>query len=68
MEKESYNILAVYDWFEVVCSGEVSWQVSGVSELNHNYSTNDYGQTTIVSRLIMSSKKPLIGRHNPFPS
>ena len=26
MEKESSNILAVYDWFEVVCSGEVSWQ------------------------------------------
>jgi hypothetical protein len=22
MEKESSNILAVYDWFEVVCSGE----------------------------------------------
>jgi hypothetical protein len=35
MEKESYNILAVHDWFEVVCSGEVSWQVSGVSELRN---------------------------------
>jgi hypothetical protein len=33
MEKESSNILSVYDWFEVVCSGEVSWQVSGVLEL-----------------------------------
>jgi radical SAM superfamily enzyme YgiQ (UPF0313 family) len=35
MEKESSNILAVYDWFDVVCSGEVSWQVSEVSELRN---------------------------------
>jgi hypothetical protein len=35
MEKERSNILAVYDWFKVVCSGEVSWQVSGILELRN---------------------------------
>ena len=34
-KSQSSNILAVYDWFEVVCSGEVSWQVSGVWELRN---------------------------------